>query len=374
MIPKLDIKRKFIMKKLFINRKEELKKLVNGLKLSNDFVLVAPRRFGKTALAIKALEEIVTDPQFIVIDIDLMKYSGGGVQSIAECIIERSLNALGISGKIRKMWREVNFNFSVSVKYKELEIAPLLQLFNSKKNEWKLLEESLDLFEKIANLKQKHVVVFYDEFGELYSLGTRVIKMFRSVIQRHTKVSYLFAGSQETVMNKIFLEKSGAFYRFGELIYLKELDKKDVFDYLVDKFPQTNILKNDLYKLNIADSIIYELKGHPYYTAQAINYLEQNHDQLNLDNFEDFLFNQLFDREEAYIELQVTRIKARANALEVMRLISLKLNPYNELVGVKDQNVYSILRYLVESGYIHKESRGVYTITDPLLEKYLSAR
>lgn len=360
------------MKNLFINRKLELEKLVTGLKSGNDFVLVAPRRFGKTVLAIKALEKISHDPNYIILDIDLMKYSGGGVRSVAECIIEKSLQALGIKGKLRKMWRDVNFKFSVAVKYQELEIESLLQLFKNGDDDWGLLEEALEFAEKIAKKEKKHVVVFYDEFGELYSLGERIIKMFRSVIQRHKNVSYLFAGSQETVMNKIFLDKSGAFYRFGELIYLKELDKKDVFDYIVSTYPDTGILKDEMKDLSIVDTILYELRGHPYYTGQVVNYLEQNKKRQSLQECYNFLFNELFEREEAYLELQISKIKSKNNALEVMRLLALKLNPYDELHDVKEQNIYGVLRYLMESGYIRKEGRGIYVITDPLLEKYLA--
>src|SRR3990167_4406301 len=166
------------MKKLFINRKTELENLVNGLKIGTDFILVAPRRFGKTALAVKALDEISKDKNYIVVDIDLMKYSGGSIRSIAECVIEKTLNALGLKGKLRKIWREVDFSFSLKVKYQELEIEPLLRLFRERGDEWALLEDALELAEKIAKQTKKHLVVFYDEFGELYYLGERVIKLF----------------------------------------------------------------------------------------------------------------------------------------------------------------------------------------------------
>ncbi|MFN7094076.1 MAG: hypothetical protein ACK4M7_01815, partial [Burkholderiales bacterium] len=33
-------------------------------------------------------------------------------------------------------------------------------------------------------------------------------------------------------MNKIFVDYLGAFYRFGELIYLKELDNEDIYKYI----------------------------------------------------------------------------------------------------------------------------------------------
>lgn len=361
---------RWIMKDLFINRKRELQTLISGLKNGDDFILVAPRRFGKTALAVRALEELAKNEHFIIIDIDLMKYSGGTVKNLAEAIIEKVLNSIGIRGKLRRIWNDLDFTFNLKIKFQDLEIEPLIKLAKEGTDEWALLEDSLELAEKIAKQTKRDLIVFYDEFGELYSLGERVIKMFRSVIQRHKHVSYLFAGSQETVMNKIFLDKSGAFYRFGELIYLKNLNKEDVYNYILETYPGTNqklSLKNNL---TLLDSILTELEGHPYYTSQVISYLERNKDA-TLEDYYDFLSHELFNREEAYLSLQAAKIKTKPNALEAIRIIALNMNPYQEL-KMRSQHVYAILQFLLEGGFIWRENVGKYVITDPLLKRYLA--
>ncbi|MFN8770180.1 MAG: AAA family ATPase [Neisseriaceae bacterium] len=354
------------MKDLFINRKSELSLLISGLKSINDYILVAPRRYGKTVLALKVLDEIRKDKNFIVVDIDLMFYSGGSIKSIAEGIIEKILNALGLKGKLRQMWHDLDFNFRVKLKYQDLEIEPLLNLFKEG-DEWSLLENALNLAEKVAIKENKIVVMFYDEFGELASLGDRVIKAFRSVLQRHKHVSYLFAGSQETVMNKIFLDKSGAFYRFGELIYLKELDKQDVFNYILETYPLVHIDRNEIKDLTILDTIIHGLNGHPYYTAQAIKFLELNKTNCTLQRYFEFLYDELLVRERGYLSQQLLAIKGKQYALDILRMIAMKINPYAELKDIREQNIYRLLKWLENSGYIRKESRGVYYILDPLL-------
>lgn len=184
----------FYYEKIFVNRKTELQKLSDGLKRGRDYVLVAPRRYGKTTLSLKVLDIIKQDDNYIIIDIDLMTYSGGSIRSIAECILEKTLNALGMFGKLRRMWHQTNITFNLKVKYQELELEPLFHVYKNA-DEWTLLEESLQLFEKVAIKTKKRVIVFFDEFGELYALGERIIKVFRYVIQRHTNVSYLFLNS-----------------------------------------------------------------------------------------------------------------------------------------------------------------------------------
>ncbi|RTL01496.1 MAG: ATP-binding protein, partial [Proteobacteria bacterium] len=74
-----------MLKELFIDRKQYLGELTNGLKHGKDYILIAPRRFGKTTLAHEVLNRISDDSQFMVIAIDFMRYSGS-VQSIAEAI------------------------------------------------------------------------------------------------------------------------------------------------------------------------------------------------------------------------------------------------------------------------------------------------
>lgn len=356
-----------IMKKLFINRKAELQKLSNGLKRDNDYVLIAPRRFGKTALAKKVLDGFSRSEDYIVVRIDLMSYSSGSVGSVAECIIEKILNALGFDGKLRKMWRNMDFTFNLRMKYQDLEIEPLLHMFKNN-DEWALLEEALQLPEKIALRKNKKVIVFYDEFGELHKLGERVIQLFRSVIQHHEAVNYLFAGSQETVMNEIFLKKSGAFYRFGELIYLHELDRDDVYQYVVEHYP--NVGGSQVGLLNVMNVLLEQLHGHPYYTAQVVEYFEENRN-CTYEEFYKYLLTDLFERERAYIEQQLQAISDKQHAVDVLRIIALGYNPYNELHAISEQHVYAVLRYLETGGHIRKQTRGIYKIVDPLLSMLL---
>ncbi len=78
----------------------------------------------------------------------------------------------------------------------------------------------------------------------------------------------------------------------------------------------------------------------------------------------------MIPQEEAYLELQVLKIKERVHVLDVIRILSLGMNPYTEL-ELKEQQVYSTLRILGIGGYIYKKSRGIYNITDPLLKFFL---
>lgn len=353
-----------MMKDIFINRKQELQQLVKGLAQINDYVLIAPRRFGKTVLAFKALEAFQNNKEFIVIHLDLMYYSGGTVKSVAEAIIEKSFNAIGLKGKLKNIWHDLSFNLDVKVKYNDFEIEPMLKM--SKNNdEWQLLEYALNLPEKIAIKENKKVIVFFDEFGELHSLGDRIIKAFRSVIQLHRNVSYLFAGSQESVMKNIFADIKGAFYRFGTLVMLHELNKKDLYDFVVELLPE--LLNNEI---NLIDMIINDLQGHPYYTSEVIKYFILNRDKCNPTEYSNYVYNIMYDNAKLMLDPQIQILKHKQHALEVLRKIAFGDNPY-EYSSIKEQNIYHILQFLINDGYIRRIEKGKYSILDPMLARII---
>ena len=354
------------MKDFFIDKGNKVAYLVDELEKLNNFILVAPRRYGKTMVALKVLEEIRKNSDYLVIEINLLFYSGGCVSSVAEGITEKLLNILGLHGKIRQMWNDPDFNARVELEFRDLEIEPLLNLFKDG-DELVLLENALNLVEKIAIRENRTVVMFYDEFGELATLGERVLKVFSSVIQKHTHVSYLFAGSPEMVMNRIFVNKTGALYKFGKIINLKELAKKEIYNYIIDMYPLVNMTIGGIKDIRIIDSVVTDLCGHPYYTAQAIKFLELNKDNCTIDSYLEFLHEELLVREKDYLIQQLLAIKDKLYALDILRMIALKLNPYTELTNIRTQNIYRILTWLEDGGYIRNKKYGEYSILDPLL-------
>ena len=353
------------MKTLFINRKDEIKQLTDGLINNKDYVIIAPRRYGKTTLVNKVLNNLALENGYVIVNIDLMSYTSGSIESVAECIIEKSLNTLGFSGKLRKIWDNMDFTFNLRLKYQDLEIDSLFQLFKGN-NEWELLEKALELPEKIAKFENKKIVVFYDEFGELNKLSIKAIELFYSVIQRHKNVSYVFSGSQETVMNKIFLDKAGAFYRFGEIMYLKGLSKQDVYTYIHENFSEIGNNSAGLKEFRNFDIILEQLNGHPLYIAQAVSFFKEN-PKCTYEEFHGYLINVMFENTRPLLEQQLINISEKQHAIDVLRILAFNQNPYQEINSIKESHVGNVLRYLENAGYIRRESRGVYKITDPLL-------
>ncbi|NPA40991.1 MAG: ATP-binding protein [Aquificae bacterium] len=333
----------------FINRTEELQRLREGLSLGESFVIVAPRRYGKTTLIRKVLEELEKD-NVLTLYIDLMPYADS-VPALSRHIVDTALDLLGIEGKIRKLPHLLQIKGKAVLKEEGIELD--LEVFKST-DERKMLREALELPERIAKRKKKRMVVAFDEFGELYKTNISAVKLFRSVVQHHQRTSYIFAGSQETIMKKVFMDKDGVFFRFGTIMELGGLELEDTLEYALKNLPVEAGEFVELFKL---------LKGHPYYLVRVMGKVKSG------KNIVDAL-EELIEEERAYVELLIERIIVVKHALEVLRAIANGQNPYDAL-QVKEQVVNRVLNKLVSYGYLRRVSRGVYEFTDPLLELYL---
>ena len=148
----------------------------------------------------------------------------------------------------------------------------------------------------------------------------------------------------------------------------KELNIEDIYKYLIETFP---LKKTDEIDMRMLDEIIATLKGHPYYTSQVIEFFEDN-PQCDFEQLYDFIHTELIDREKAYLELQIQKLNDdKQYAVEILRILALELNPFTELSFIQKSNTSRTLKYLENSGFVRKEARGQFLITDPLLTMLL---
>lgn len=346
---------------IFIDRVEEFAMLTTGLKGAKNYVLIAPRRFGKTTLVNKVFDAIRHDKEYLLISIDIMRYSGS-IRQLAEGITEHCLHALGYQGKLQLLLKQINLSLQLKMSFGDFEIEPILNLLRDKSDDVALLGHALELFEKVAIKMNKLVIVFFDEFGELHGLGNDAIKVFRSVLQLQKNVCCVFAGSQETLMSAIFVEKNAPFFRFGDIVSIGALNQQEVIYFL----SETGL------DFNVSQQILTILECHPYYTCKVIGDLLLE-PAYAVSTFEFFRYFQerLLPQESSYLEMLIQHIKSRTYALDILTNIAIGLEPSSGLEDKSRQTIYKLINYLQVGGYITK-IKGAYKLTDPLLKLYLS--
>ena len=124
------------------------------------------------------------------------------------------------------------------------------------------LRSSLRFIESFALKYNKKICFAFDEFGDIEKLdGTEIIKLFRGIIQNQKQSIYIFSGSYESVMNKIFVTSKSPFYRMVKIVEPGFVNKEDLIKFTEKKFSKLNIP----YDIDNLSRGVKLTKGHPYY-------------------------------------------------------------------------------------------------------------
>ena len=125
----------------------------------------------------------------------------------------------------------------------------------------------LELPAQIAERQGQRVVVVLDEVQALMKLDG-LDGVFRSHIQHHRNVSYLFSGSEPSLLRALFEDRARPLYGQAEQIRLGHLNFSDAHDFVARKFSQTGKDVGDA-----ALEVVFVTEGHPQRLMLVANQL-----------------------------------------------------------------------------------------------------
>lgn len=99
------------------------------------------------------------------------------------------------------------------------------------------LTEVLDLPQKLVPSGKRAVIVF-DEFQEVGGLlpTDRFERVMRSVIQKHTRVSYIFLGSRYHMLRRMFTDHNRPFYKSALTVLLDKPPVEESVRFVINRF------------------------------------------------------------------------------------------------------------------------------------------
>ncbi len=221
-----------VMGKYFVDREKDINELRSAMLSGQHVVLFSPRKIGKTSL-IK--ETFRRTEEAICIHLDLWQVTS--TYSLGKEIINSVVNET--YGSIEKLGRDLKDLFKalrpkISI---DMEGHIGVELEKGEEEEVLILKEALNFPENVARKKGVKLIIAFDEFQEIEHLdGLELEKLFRSILQHHENVSYIFAGSERSLINIIFGAKERPFYRFAKHIVLEPIDREVLVRFVVNKF------------------------------------------------------------------------------------------------------------------------------------------
>jgi len=255
----------------FCDREKEREWLKNNFYRNRHSLVMSPRRYGKTSLVFKAIEE----EGYAYIHVDL--FSCLNLPDVEKKILDGI--ALGITAMIPKFnealqtIKKALAHFHVAVSVFQGKIALKIERPEGKETKPSLLH-ALQGLEKLAAKfgKQKKILFFLDEFQELaaFADAQSVEAIIREVAQRTRSLCFIFSGSNRHLLANIFEDSHKPLYSLCEKLNLGRIDADSYIQHINRAFT----LKWGKTCEPAAVAKILELTArHPYYVNVLCGHL-----------------------------------------------------------------------------------------------------
>jgi AAA+ ATPase superfamily predicted ATPase len=336
----------------FTDRRIELQQIKSVLNSENHLILISPRRFGKTSLVVKALQE--SERKHIMLNLQ----SVVSVEDFA-CRLLKEVFKIYKFEKLKYMIKNFRVVPTLSINPMtdgvDVAIQPMV-------DSRVMIEDVFSLLQMLATEDDRLIVVF-DEFQEIKAIDKNLDRLLRSIIQLHKNINYLFLGSQESMMREIFEKKKSPFFHFGQLLNLDKIPYEDFKLYLYDRLS----FMEDADRM--CDEILDFTKCHPYYTQQLASQVWEKGKNGEMENIVEEAINRLLE----FHDLNFERIWLNFNNTDKRILIWLANNnkPYT-LLGIAQSTISSSLKRMLKDGYVIKTTE--YEVEDPFFRNWILSR
>ncbi len=276
----------------FCDRERELQTLSKSLSAGRHTVMYSIRRLGKTAL-IQHLFRKTAESKAICIYCDI--HATGSRKEMIDALTTSVMRAVNE----RTSWGRRIMDFLKSLRpvisYNDLTGLPEVTLtLASPAQEQSALQQLL----KTLNSQNKPVYLAIDEFQRITAYPEKNTEaLLRSIIQSLSRVSFLFAGSQQHLLMDMFGSASRPFFAMTQTMKLDKLNR-DVYGEFIRK-----IFLNDGVRItdDAVDFILDFTRIHTYYTQLLCNNLyDQIASRITLEDVKEVCYKLLGEQEPVY--------------------------------------------------------------------------
>ena len=215
-----------------VDRHEELEQLLGLAKAGQSVRLAAPRRYGKTTLLGALAESAWEVHELIPAVVDLSRVTSvDDVVTRLSRAYERGLDR----GRLRATWRAVRRRGSASARVSVPGVGGVAAGVGpaGRPEQLEQLHELLDLPRRVHERTGQACLVIFDEFQDLLTLPEQLDGILRSHLQHHHGIaSYLFAGSQPSLMQSLFGDRDRPLFEQARALVLGRLPAGELADWI----------------------------------------------------------------------------------------------------------------------------------------------
>ncbi len=355
----------------FCNRTVELKRLHYNLEHNISTLLVSPRRYGKTSLALQAMRKL----SWPFVHIDL--YKALNEEDIAHFV----LNGVGqllasmesTPEKLIKIATEFFSGFQLKF---AIEKMGLSVEFN--RQERRPVDIILAALERIDNFlvnKKQQAIIFLDEFQVLAEVAPNhsIEAAIREAVQKSKAIRYVFSGSQRHLIESMFNDRNRPFYNLCDQMTIQRISNEHYQNY-INKAAQVH------WQCALDEAVIHEVltltENHSYFLNKLCSLLWQQEQLPTRKDVEETW--QIYTLEnQSRVEQEISLLTTNQRKLLINLAKAQKVKePTSKHWALQWQmsstSIHRSLEALLLKDYAFIDEQQQYRVLDPLLKAVLS--
>jgi hypothetical protein len=357
----------------FCNRKEETHLLIGNIENGKHTLLMATRRYGKSSLALHALQ--LSKIPFIEIDF----YMAINERIIESYILNGISELIGKTlGPVEKLLTSIK-RYAKKLKPK-IEIGTLLKLeltTDIESDPATNIKEGLLLLEKLLEEQGKHSVLLMDEFQNvgIIAQGKGIEGAIRHAAQKTKYLTFIFSGSNRKLLKTMFEDETRPLYKLCWKMNVTRITQEHYEPHLqkAAKLAWKKTLDH-----SIINKIMLITERHPFYVNKLCDkiwtyYIDNPPNIIDIDA----IWREILEEEksDAIKEIMLLSLGQKNILKEISKDTNKHLTSKQTILKTQmtSSSILTALEGLEEKDIIEKED-DQYQVISPVIKYYVNSK
>ncbi|MCK4608858.1 MAG: AAA family ATPase [Gammaproteobacteria bacterium] len=245
----------------FCNRVQEAELLLDNMQYSKHTLLMAPRRYGKSSLAFRAIE--LSGLPFAEVDFYMARNEAVIANYILNSVIELIGRSLGPVEKLVTLIKRYvkNLHPKINIAANNIKLELVAEQDSDPATN---VKEALLLLESLLEAKKQRAVLFFDEFQNvgIIAKGLGIEAAIRHAAQKMQYLTIIFSGSNRKLLQTMFEDDTRPLYKLCWKLTLERIAADHYAKHI------TKAAKSS-WRQAISENALHEImqltERHPYY-------------------------------------------------------------------------------------------------------------
>src|SRR3990167_6408558 len=358
--------------KAFCNRVAERNILRTNIELNRNTIVMSPRRYGKSSLVIRALEELNFPYKrvdlFVTLDeATVAREIIDGVNNLINKVVNKPEQLVVFMKDILK---NISTKWSIGMDGAAIELTR-----NTNHDDSLAIRDSLIILDRILEKKQRKAVFFIDEFQEIGIVANAkgIEGAIRSVAEKSKNLIFMFSGSNQHVLSTIFDDRSRPLYMLCDKIILERISETDYVNF-IDKIALNKWGKK--FSSGFYKELFNLTEYHPYYINLVCGRLYTECLSLPTSKNVSKIWEAYLLEEKSKTAIELSKLSLIQKKILILiahgQSSNLTARETLQKISTTGASVIKALKSLIAKDYIFESKNSIYNIVDPLIRSSIN--